>query len=116
MSVKKEFYLKPAKRNNVFLFLLLVLPIICPGCKSQSLDDETAVKIYVENIIAEEKYLSNPDSLKICKQKIYTQYKSDKKEFNEYLKNLKGDKDKWESFFKKADLYLAELKKKGIIK
>jgi len=108
--------LKPVKRNNFFLLLLLALPIFCTGCKSQSIDDETAVKIYVENIIAEEKYLSNPDSLKICRQKIYSQYKSDSKKFNEYLKNLKGDKDKWENFFKKTDLYLSELKKKGTIK
>jgi len=114
--VKKEFSLKPVKRNNFFLLLLLILPIFCTGCKSKSLDDETAVKIYVENIIAEEKYLSNPDSLKICRQKIYSQYKSDNNKLNEYLKNLKSDKDKWDIFFKKADLYLSELKKKGTIK
>lgn len=114
--MKKEFYLKPVKRNNNFLLLLLVLPIICAGCKSQSLDDETAVKIYVENIIAEEKYLSNPDSLKICRQKIYSQYQSDNKKFNEYLKDLKGNKDRWDNFFKKADSYLSELNKKGTIK
>jgi hypothetical protein len=114
--VKKEFCLKPVKRNNILLLLLLVLPIIYSGCKSHSLDDETAVKIYVENIIAEEKYLSNHDSLRISKQKIFSKYKFDKKQFNEYLKDLNGNKDKWENFFKEADLYLSGLKKKGVIK
>ena len=86
------------------------------GCESSKIDDKTAVKIYVENLIVEEKYSAIPDSIEIHRQKVFSNFNSSKKDFDEYLSSIKSNPEKWESFFKKADSYLNELKKNGKIK
>ncbi len=85
------------------------------SCKTHSVDQETAVKIYVENIIVEEKYPSNPDSLRIYRQNVFSKYNLLKNDFDDFMKSMKDDREKWESFFKQADSYLNELKEKGIV-
>lgn len=97
--------------------LLIIVSIgFIYGCKKSSVGDDTAVKIYVENIVAEEKYFSNPDSLNIHRQKIYAKYNTSKTDYDNYLKTFEGDQEKWDRFFKEAETYLNVLKKKGIVK
>lgn len=98
------------------MLLLILLVGFVHGCKKYSVDEDTAIKIYVENIVAEEKYFSNPDSLILHRQKIYEKYKTSKTDYDNYLKSFEGNQEKWDLFFKEAESYLNELKKKGIIK
>ena len=86
------------------------------SCSKQSINEETAVKVYVEKLIAEESYLFNHDSLRTHKQKVFSKYNTSEKELNSYLKSLESEPEKWESFFKKSDEYLLELNKKGVVK
>lgn len=84
-------------------------------CSDNKLDQDKAVKIYVENIIVEEKYSFNIDSVNFYKGKIYSKYGISLKDYENYLYGLKDDSEKWTDFFKKAEDYLTELKKSEAI-
>jgi len=117
--VKKEFFLKRVRKSKIpfccsFFFAAVLILLI--GCTKKSINEETAVKIYVEKLIAEESYSFNADSILFHKQKVFSKYNTTEYEFNDYLKKLESDQEKWESFFKKSDEYLLELNKKGIVK
>jgi len=85
------------------------------GCDKKNIDEQTAVKIYVENIILEEKYFYNVDSLNIYRKKMFDRYNVSAKDFEEYLKGLKANQNQWENFFKKADEFLKDLKSTNAI-
>ncbi len=79
------------------------------------MDEETAVKIYVERIIVEEKYSFSLDSIKVYKGKIFSKYNVTSHEYENFLKNLSDDSERWTHFFKRADTYLSELKESEAI-
>lgn len=85
------------------------------GCSKEKIPEETLVKIYVENVIVEETYISNPDSLRAHKQIVFAKYGIAEKDFQNELNKYTGDKIKWENFFKKANDYLNDLKKSNAI-
>ena len=117
--MKKEFCLKQAKRNSLRNTLFVVLFIVSSffiGCEKKSIDDDTAVKIYVEKLIAEESHSSNPDSLRIQIQNVFSKYNTTQQQFDGYMKSLADNPDKLKEFFNDADKYLLELNKKGIVK
>lgn len=89
--------------------------LFCSGCSKEKIPEETLIKVYVENVIAEETYSANTDSLRTHRQIIYSKYKITEKDFQEMLKSYAEDKTKWESFFKKANNYLNDLKKSNTI-
>lgn len=116
--MKKEYYLKQARKSKIILFFLVGIPffLIQLGCSNTKIDEDIVVRFYVDNIIAEEKYSYNSDSLHAYQQKIVERYHINKNQFEDYLKSLKADQLKWQSFFKKAEEYLIELRRKGTIK
>ena len=73
------------------------------------------VKIYVENVIADQTYPGNSDSLTIRKNSIFKKYGVTQKDFESELGKYSQDKDQWASFFKKSNKYLDELKKSKAI-
>lgn len=81
-----------------------------------TIDEEKAVKIYVESAIAEEQFSYSADSVKSRKGKIFEKYKTTPQDYKAYLKSLEYDEEKWTSFFKRADEYLTDLKKSEAIK
>jgi len=114
--VKKEFYSKRARRNKfIFSLGLCFLLFLSTSCTKKKIDEEVAVRIYVENIILEEKYSYNVDSLKIYRRKLFEKYKISQNDFEEYLRGLKANQKSWESFFKKADKFLIDLKNTNAI-
>ncbi|MEJ5350470.1 MAG: hypothetical protein WHS65_02645 [Melioribacteraceae bacterium] len=46
---------------------------------------------------------------------MFDKYKVSPKDFEEYLKGLKANQKQWESFFKKADEFLKDLKNTNAI-
>lgn len=110
--MKRKFYLKQVK-NNILPLVLLIFSVIY--CSDNKLDQDKAVKIYVENIIVEEKYSFNIDSVNFYKGKIYSKYSVSLKDYEDYMYGLKDDPEKWTDFFKKAEDYLTELKKSEAI-
>ena len=117
--MKKEFCLKLAKRNSLRILIIALLFIasnFLTGCEKKSIDDDTAVKIYVEKLIAEESHSLNPDSLRIQIQNVFLKYNTTQQQFDDYMNNLADNPDKLEEFFKDADKYLIELNKNGIVK
>jgi hypothetical protein len=106
--------LKPAKRNKPFI-LLLSISVFCFACSSKKIPEEVLVKVYVENIIVNETYSANPDSIKIHKDLVFTKYHITEKEFESELQKYSDDKSGWEDFFKKANDYLNDLKKQNKI-
>lgn len=117
--MKKEFFLKQVRKSKIPFccsIIFAVVLIILIGCGKKSIKEDTAVKIYVEKLIAEESYSFNADSILFHKQKVFSKYNTTEHEFNDFLKKMENDQKKWESFFKRSDEYLLELNKKGIVK
>lgn len=69
----------------------------------------------MENIIVNDTYSSNADSLRVHKQSVFNKYKITEKEFEAELEKYSDDKAKWADFFKKANDYLNDLKKSNAI-
>lgn len=114
MKVKRKLYLKPVRRNNLLVIFFLVI-LFCFGCSKEKIPEETLIKVYVENVIVEETYAANTDSLRTHKQIVFSKYKITEKDFQHELERYADDKTKWESFFKKANDYLNDLKKSNAI-
>lgn len=112
--MKRKFYLKPAKRNSAALILLSFL-IFSFACSKEKIPEEVLAKVYVENLIANETFSSNADSLRVHKLSVFNKYKITEKEFDAELEKYSDDKAKWEEFFKKANDYLNDLKKRKVI-
>lgn len=112
--MRREFYLKQVKRNSKNLSFFF-LALISFGCGKEKLSEEVLVKVYVENIIADQTYASNADSLRIQKELVFKKYGLTEKEFKNELEKYYQDKNRWTSFFKKSYDYLDELKKSGAI-
>lgn len=73
------------------------------------------IRVYVENVVAEETYSTNADSLQVHRNLIFSKFKITEKDFQNELEKYANDKTKWESFFKKANDYLNDLKKNNVI-
>ncbi len=113
--MKKEFYLKLAKRNSLSILVLnfcLISFLSFSGCSDKKgYDDKTLAKIYVENLIAQEKYEEDKDSLMIARNKIFTESGITKDEFENAMKSFGNDRERWAAFFKEANSYLHERQK-----
>lgn len=101
-------------KNNFLFFVLILIPAFI-SCSDNKIDQDTAVKIYVERIMVEEKYSYSLDSIKVHMDKVFKRYDVASNEFESYIKDMSDDQEKWTEFFKKAKNYLAELKKGGAI-
>ena len=112
--MKRKFYLKPVRRNNLLIIFFPVI-VFCFGCSKEKIPEETLIKVYVENVIVEETYTANYDSLQTHRQLIFSKYKISEMDFQNELKKYADDKTKWEGFFKKANDYLNDLKKSNAI-
>ena len=112
--MKRKFYLKPVRKNSI-LIIFLPLIVICFGCSNEKIPEETLVKVYVENVIVEETYSTNADSLLAHRQKVFSKYKITEEDFRNEIERYSDDKTKWESFFKKANEHLIDLKKSKAI-
>lgn len=114
MTVKKGFSLKQVKRNNIIiLFVVLLFTLL--SCQKGKMDEDKLVRIYVENLIIEETYISNPDSLIIKKEILYKKFNTTKENFEKELIKLGSDREKWEGFFNKSRALLEDLRKSGAI-
>jgi hypothetical protein len=112
--VKRRFYLKPVRKNSI-LIIFLSLIVIYSGCSKEKIMEETLVNVYVENVISEETYSANSDSLLAHRQMIFSKYKITEEAFRNEIERYSDDKTKWESFFKKANERLVDLKKSNAI-
>jgi hypothetical protein len=112
--VRRGFYLKPVKRNNPVL-LILFFALFCFACGKEKISEEVLIKVYVENIIADQTFTNNADSLRIHKKNIFKKYGLTEKEFESELGKYSQDKEAWASFFRKANNYLDELNKSNAI-
>lgn len=108
--------MKQVKRNKLsgILSFFISVILLC-ACGGNKISEDIASRIYVENIIAEEKYAGRLDSIKITHEKIFEKYNVTGEEYNRFIKDLNYDIEKWNSFFAKADKYLIELKADRVI-
>lgn len=111
--MKRKFYLKQVRKSKSALFIFFLLIIF--ACSQKKINEETAIKVYVENIIVEEKYSSAPDSIKYYKNKVFAKYNTTEEGFREFLLSLDNNTERWNNFFRKADTYLIELKTNRVI-
>ncbi|MGK9476657.1 hypothetical protein [Melioribacter sp. OK-6-Me] len=106
--------MKPVKENKILLLALFFPLALFYGCKQNNLpEDQKAAEVYVHLLIINEKYGAESDSSKILKEHVFKKYEMHEKEFEDYLKSLEEDKDKWELFFNLSEEYLDRLKKEG---
>lgn len=113
--MKRKFYLKPARGNKLILLFSTSLFLFFTACGKEKPDEDVLVKVYVENLIVEERYATNPDSILIGKKAVFSKYKITQQDFEAALRNYSDDSKKWESFFKQANAYLNDLKKNNVI-
>jgi len=111
--VKRKYYLKPVKSANSFVILILL--ILYSGCGKPHIAEDVLVKVYVENLIALETYSFNADSLQSRQNRVFSKYNISKEDFELQLKNYSEDSKEWQDFFKQANNYLVDLKKKDIL-
>jgi hypothetical protein len=98
-------------------FLILFVIVILSGCKSSKDNTlDTAAKVYVENIIIDEKYSFKEDTIKILRTQVFEKYKLPEAEYKKIFDGILTDKEKWDYFFKSAGDYLDTLKAKKLIK
>jgi len=105
--------LKPVRNANSIVILILF--ILTTGCGKSNISEDALVKVYVENLIVLETYSFSADSLNSHQNRLFSKYNISKKEFEKQLKNYSEDSKEWQDFFKQANDYLVELKKKNII-
>lgn len=98
------------KSINIIFFITLFLL----GC-NKNVDDDTLVKVFVENLIVQERYYNNSQVLEIKKQEIFKKYNIDESKFMNSLLSLKYDRDKWNNFIRKSNDLLYDLKNSGAI-
>ena len=110
--MKRKFYLKPARKSSITLLLGLLL-LTC--CTRKHTPPNVLVKIYVDNLIAEETYSFNADSLRIHREKIFKENNITPELYRNELDNYKNDPDAWDQFFKKSAEMLDSLKRIGKI-
>lgn len=84
--------------------------MILPVCSDNNMNDDTAVKIYVESLIVEENYSTQPDSISYYQGEVFDKYKTTKEKYKTFIERLEFDQLRWTSFFNKADQYLIELR------
>jgi len=111
--VKRKFYLKPVRKSKTSLLFFFLLVIF--ACSQKKINEETAIKVYVENIIVEEKYSSAPDSIKFYKHKVFAKYNTTEELYKKFMQSMGYNTERWNNFFRKADTYLIELKTNRVI-
>lgn len=93
------------------LSILILAIIFFAGCSVKpSKKVETAAKIYIENILVDEKYSAKKDTVEILRNEIFKKYNFSKEEYKKLFDDLSSDKESWDSFFKLAGSYLDTLK------
>ncbi|MFZ6033244.1 MAG: hypothetical protein ACOYVE_08045 [Melioribacter sp.] len=108
--------MKPVKENKIILLAFFFLPALFFGCKQKTqIEDRIASELYVHILIINEKYGAESDSSKVYKKELFKKYNIDEKQFDDYLKSLEEDKEKWELFFNLSEEYLNRLKADGNI-
>lgn len=105
--MKKEFFLKQAKKISIVLFFTFFFFSFCSTQKKE--DKEIIAKIYVDLLVVEEFY-TNPDSIQIKKGEAFDKYQIDKSVYDESIKNLRANQKEWDEFFLLANKYLDTLK------
>jgi len=91
--------------------IFLIIVIMIAGCGSPKKKDfETASKIYVDNMMVDEKYAGNIDTIKYYRSLVFKKYNMKEEEFKKFLDELSLDRAKWDNFFNMAESYLDTLK------
>jgi hypothetical protein len=115
--VKRKSFSKQAKRSKSFhIFFVLTALVFFSACQKTIIDEDKLVRIYIENNIVEESQPPNSDTYRKQKTDILKKYNITQKDFDEAMLDMKDDKEKWNSFFKKANVLVDDLKKSGTIK
>ncbi len=96
--------------NRILFFSLLFIFNFCS--KSDNIDKQIAVKVYVEFLIINETYPANSDSIEIKKELVLKEFDIALDEYNKIISGLKDDKKEWNEFFKLSQQYLNQKKDK----
>ncbi len=96
------------KISNYIIFALLLFFVGC-NLEGNFSQDEIA-HLYVDVLIAEETYKTEPDSLKATLDSIYYFHNITEKQYLTELEKYEYDKEKWDTLFSFAEKYLATLK------
>jgi hypothetical protein len=87
------------------------------GCGSpKKREFETASKIYIDNMLVDEKYAGNIDTIKFYRNLVFKKYNMKEDEYRKFFDELSLDRAKWDNFFKLAESYLDTLKAKETTK
>ena len=86
------------------------------ACKSdKEIKISTAARVYVDQVIVDEKFSAYPDSIPILRDKVLVKYKMSKEDYRKIYDVIAADSGKWNKFFKIASGYLDSLKKAGVL-
>lgn len=94
-------------KKLIIPFLLLFLV----ACDSSSIEDEKLTKLYVDLVVAREKFIASDSLYYLEKEKILNDFDVTDDEYKLALKNVKFDDKRWSEFFKNAMAYVDSLEK-----
>ena len=104
------------KRVKRIKLLIILIPLCLSACSDfQKIEQDKLVKIYVDILIAEEKYFDDTDSLKIRYNEIFESYDVSEEDYLKQIEFLALDRDEWDRFFNKAYAYIDTLKSQNKI-
>ena len=96
---------------RTLIFILLISALLSAGCsENHSKSKELTAKVYVDLLVAKEKYYHRKDSLQLAQDSIFKKYNLAKPDYEKNLEMLKHNNEEWNDFFKYAESYIDTLK------
>jgi hypothetical protein len=109
--VKREFYLKQAKKVDNLILILFLFSVLYYGCdEGPKVERSKLVKVYVEKTIAQSQYSDNPVLLDSAKQAIFQKYNLTEEQYKTAIEGIEPNSEYWNAFFKEAKTYLDSIK------
>lgn len=91
--------------------LMILSGLILISCEQEISDDEKLARLYVDMVMAREKYIHSDSLYTIEKEKVLEQHKTTEEEYFSSLRELKYEDERWKEFFMKAKTYVDTLEK-----
>lgn len=97
-------------------YLIYLLLIFLVACKSTPVDDDKLIELYVDLVVAKEKFIHSDSLYMLEKAKVLNSYNVNEEDYFNSLQSLEYDEKRWKSFFEHAKAYLDSLEKKDTMK
>lgn len=97
--------------SDYIKYVIFTLLLFFVGCNFEGDFSQNEIgHLYVDVLIAEETYKTEPDSLKVVLDSIYRLHNITEEQYLSELEKYEYDKEKWDTLFSFAEKYLDTLR------